>query len=69
MVQRGVKSGPFTSAVIELAGGGMVKANFRGVTDPDRIHPEMKVRLVTFDADTDDDGTVAVAFGYEPIGD
>jgi len=68
IVQRGAKSGPFTSAVVELSGGGMVKANLLGVTDPVQIHPEMKVRLTTFAAGTDDDGTVAVAFGYEPIG-
>ena len=68
IVQRGAKSGPFTSAVVELVGGGVVKANLVGVTEASAIHPETKVRLVTFDAGTDDDGTVAVAFGYQPIG-
>lgn len=68
IVQRGAKSGPFTSAVIELTGGGVVKANLIGVADPQSIQPEMKVRLVTFEAGVDDDGTVAVAFGYKPIG-
>lgn len=68
IVQRGAKSGPFTSAVIELTGGGVVKANLIGVADPQNIQPDMKVQLVTFEVGTDDDGTVAVAFGYEPIG-
>jgi len=68
IVQRGAKSGPFTSAVVELTGGGVVKANLIGVADPAAIHPETKVRLTTFDVGTDDDGVVAVAFGYEPIG-
>ena len=68
IVQRGAKSGPFTSAVVELTGGGVVKANLLGVSDPAAIHPETSVRLVTYDVGTDDDGTVAVAFGYEPIG-
>ncbi|WP_040840973.1 Zn-ribbon domain-containing OB-fold protein [Nocardia brevicatena] len=68
IVQRGAKSGPFTSVVVDLDGGGVVKANLVGVTDPDRIRPQTRVRLVTFDAGTDDEGTVAVAFGYEPIG-
>lgn len=68
IVQRGAKSGPFTSAVVKLDGGGVVKANLVGVADPARIHPEMKVRLTTFDVGTDDDETVAVAFGFEPIG-
>lgn len=68
IVQRGAKSGPFTSVVVELTGGGVVKANLLGVSDPATIHPETKVRLVVYDVGTDDDGTVAVAFGYEPIG-
>jgi uncharacterized OB-fold protein len=68
IVQRGAKTGPFTSAVVELAGGGVVKANLIGVTEPAQIQPEMKVRLTTFEAGSDDDGTVAVAFGYQPIG-
>ena len=68
VVQRGAKSGPFTSAVVELSGGGVVKANLIGVVDAELINPETKVRLVTFDVGTDDDGTTAVAFGYQPIG-
>ncbi len=59
---------PYTSVVVELQDGGVVKANLRGVTDPARIQPDLKVRLVTFPAGQDDDGTTAVAFGYEPIG-
>ncbi len=68
IVQRGAKSGPFTSAIVELNGGGVVKANLLGVTDPVQLQPELKVRLTTFPVGTDDDGTVAVAFGYEPVG-
>ncbi|NHU45156.1 OB-fold domain-containing protein [Rhodococcus sp. A14] len=68
IVERGAKNGPFTSAVVELEGGGIVKANLLGVTDPEVIQPEMKVRLATFEASVDDDGTVVVAFGFEPIG-
>lgn len=68
IVHRAAKSGPFTSIVVELQGGGHVKSNLRGITDPSVITAETKVRLVTFDAGTDDDGVTAVAFGYEPIG-
>ncbi|MBD0859812.1 OB-fold domain-containing protein [Gordonia sp. zg691] len=68
VVMRGAKTGPYTSAVVELVGGGVVKANLLGITDPAQILPETKVRLTTFEAGTDDDGTVAVAFGFEPIG-
>jgi uncharacterized OB-fold protein len=59
---------PYTSVVVELDGGGVVKANLLGVTDPAAIHPDLKVRLVTFPAGVDDDGTTAMAFGFEPIG-
>jgi uncharacterized OB-fold protein len=59
---------PYISAVVDLEGGGVVKANLRGVTGLAEIYPEMKVRLVTFPAGQDDDGTSAVAFGYEPMG-
>lgn len=68
VVQRGAKSGPYVSAVVELDGGGVVKANLIGVLDPEMILPGMRLRLITFDAGVDDDGTVAVAFGFEPIG-
>src|ERR1700722_16922468 len=68
IVQRRAKLGPFTSGGVELTGGGIVNANLIGVNDPAAIHPETKVRLTTFDVGTDDDGVVAVAFGYESIG-
>lgn len=59
---------PYTSCVVELDGGGVVKANLRGVTDPALITPDLRVRLVTFPVGKDDDATTAVAFGFEPIG-
>lgn len=59
---------PYTSVVVELDGGGVVKANLVGISEPEGVQPEMKVRMTTFPAGEDDDGTVAVAFGYEPIG-
>ena len=59
---------PYTSCVVELTGGGVVKANLRGVTEPELITPNLKVRLVTFPVGQDDDGTTAIAFGFEPIG-
>jgi uncharacterized OB-fold protein len=59
---------PYTSVVVELSGGGVVKANLLGVTDPAAITPEMKVRLATFASGVDDNGIEAVAFGFEPIG-
>jgi uncharacterized OB-fold protein len=58
---------PYVSAVVDLDGGGDVKANVVNVeADPASITLGMKVRLTTFVAGTDDDGTDAVAFGFEP---
>jgi uncharacterized OB-fold protein len=59
---------PYTSVVVELDGGGRVKANLLGVTDPAAVTAQLKVRLVTFVAGTDDDGVEAIAFAFEPIG-
>jgi uncharacterized OB-fold protein len=58
---------PYVSSVVELDGGGRVKANVVNVEpEPERITLGMKVRLATFLAGTDDDGTEAIAFGFEP---
>lgn len=58
---------PYVSAVVDLDGGGHVKANVVNVLpDPDHVTLGMPVRLTTFDAATDDSGTRAVAFAYEP---
>jgi uncharacterized protein len=66
-VERGAKK-PFTSVVVDLGDGAVVKANLQGVDDPASITPEMKVRLTTFVAGTDDNGVEAVAFAFEPVG-
>jgi uncharacterized protein len=59
---------PYVSAVVHLNGGGAVKANLVDVEpSPEHVKLGMKVRLKTFVAGTDDDGTEAVAFGYTPI--
>lgn len=55
---------PYTSVVVELDGGGVVKANLLDITDPQAIDPNMPVRLDTYVAGVDDDGVEAVAFGY-----
>lgn len=58
---------PYVSVVVDLDGGGVVKANLVGVeADPDHVKAGMPVRLTTYVAGTDDDGTDAVAFAYEP---
>jgi uncharacterized OB-fold protein len=59
---------PYVSTVVDLDDGGMVKANIVNVEpEPENMSLGMRVRLTTFVAGTDDDGTEAVAFGFEPI--
>jgi len=58
---------PYVSSVVDLDGGGAVKAKVINTeADPDTLKLGMKVRLITFPAGTDDDGTEAIAFGFEP---
>jgi uncharacterized OB-fold protein len=59
---------PYTSVIVALDGGGDVKANLLGVTDPSEIVAGLRVVLQTFVAGADDDGVEAVAFGYAPAG-
>ncbi len=50
-------------SIIDLA----VKANLTNVPpDPEHVKLGMPVRMTTFVAGTDDDGTEAIAFAFEP---
>lgn len=58
---------PYVSTVVELDGGGVIKANLvDGGTDPEKIELGMPVRLTTFGCGVDEAGTEAVAFGFTP---
>jgi uncharacterized OB-fold protein len=58
---------PYVSAIVDLVGGGVVKANLLNVEpSTDHVQFGMKVRLTTTVAGVDDEGTEAVQFGYEP---
>lgn len=58
---------PYVSALVDLDGGGSVKSNLVKVEpDPEHVRLGMPVQLTTFVAGTDDDGTEAVAFAFEP---
>ncbi len=57
---------PYVSVIVDLDGGGVVKANLLGVINPEQITAGMPVVLDTYVAGTDDEGTEAVAFGYRP---
>ena len=70
IVHRGARGVPvpFVSAVVDLDGGGVVRANLVEVApDPAAITPGMAVQMRTYVVDTDDDGNEAVAFGYAPV--
>jgi len=69
IVNRGVPGvpTPYVSALVDLDGGGAVKANLLNVPpDPEHVKLGMPVRMTTFTAGTDDDGTEAIAFAFEP---
>jgi len=58
---------PYVSGIVDLDGGGVVKANIVGVDpEPGTLTLGMRVTLTTFAVATDAAGTEAVAFGYEP---
>ena len=69
IVSRGVPGipVPYTSVLVDLDGGGTVKANLVNTPpDPEHVKLGMAVRMTTFTAGTDDDGTEAIAFAFEP---
>jgi uncharacterized OB-fold protein len=58
---------PYVSALVDLDGGGTVKANLSNIPpDPEHVKLGMAVKMLTFAAGTDDDGTEAIAFAFEP---
>jgi uncharacterized OB-fold protein len=58
---------PYVSAIVDLDEGGHVKANIINVpATPEAIKTGMPVRLTTFKLGTDDEGTEAIAFAFEP---
>jgi uncharacterized protein len=59
---------PFVAGLIDC-GGTSVRANIIHVEpDPEHVTLGMKVRLATEVIGTDDDGTEAIGFGFEPLG-
>jgi uncharacterized OB-fold protein len=60
---------PYISAIVDLDGGGVVKANLVGVPpDPGQVRLGQRVRLTTFEVGTDSEGVTAIGFGYRPAG-
>jgi uncharacterized protein len=58
---------PYVSAIVDLDGGGVVKANLVGVpAAPGQLMPGMRLTMTTFVVGTDSGGTQAIGFGYTP---
>lgn len=60
---------PFVSGLVQLDGGGMVRANLPVDPVPERIPLGGRVRLITDIAAVAGDGTEAIGFGFVPVGD
>ena len=59
---------PFVSGVVDCEGTS-VRANVINVEpDPEHVHTGMKLKLATYSLGTDENGTEAIGFGYEPVG-
>ena len=58
---------PYVSAIVETEDGTSVRSNVVNCEpDPEHVTLGMKVKLTTYSIGTDDEGTEAIAFGYEP---
>ena len=58
---------PFVAGIIDCDGTS-VRTNVINVPpDADHVRTGMKVRLATYVLGTDDEGTEAIGFGYEPV--
>jgi uncharacterized OB-fold protein len=57
---------PFVAGIVDCSGTS-VRANVINVApDPDHVKLGMKVKLATYSLGTDDEGTEAIGFGFEP---
>ena len=58
---------PFVAGVVDC-NGTSVRANVINVEpNPEHVTLGMKVRLATYSMGTDDEGTEAIGFGFEPV--
>lgn len=59
---------PYVSGIVETDDGTTVRSNVVNCDPtPEAVTLGMKLKLTTYPIGTDDDGTEAVAFGYEPV--
>jgi uncharacterized OB-fold protein len=59
---------PYVSAIVETDDGTTVRSNVVNCeATPEAVNLGMKLKLTTYPIGKDDEGTEAVAFGYEPV--
>jgi uncharacterized protein len=58
---------PFVAGVIDCDGTSVRGNVINTEPDPDHVALGMKVKLATYVVGTDDDGTEAIGFGFEPL--
>lgn len=58
---------PFVASVVNCDGTDVRGNIINTEPDPDHIRTGMKVRLATYSLGTDDHGTEAIGFGFEPV--
>ena len=58
---------PFVAGVVDCDGTSVRGNVINTEPDPDHVSLGMKVRLATYVVGTDDDGTEAIGFGFEPL--
>jgi uncharacterized OB-fold protein len=58
---------PFVAGVIDCEGTSVRGNVINTEPDPDHVSLGMKLKLTTYPIGTDDEGTEAIAFGFEPI--
>jgi uncharacterized OB-fold protein len=58
---------PFVAAVVDCDGTSVRGNVINTEPDPEHVSLGMKVKLTTYPIGTDDDGTEAISFGFEPI--
>jgi uncharacterized OB-fold protein len=58
---------PFVAAVIDCDGTSVRGNIINTDPDPDHVSLGMKVKLATYSIGTDDNGTEAIGFGFEPV--
>ena len=58
---------PFVAGVVDCDGTSVRGNVVNTPADPEHVRTGMKVRLATYVVGTDDEGTEAVGFGFEPV--